>query len=228
MAVTDIWVKRLTFEHVVLVVIVVNTALVCAGFIWDSELAEQAEIACLVFFVAELAVQLHRCRWRPHVFARSPWNVFNAIIIVFALLPLANHGASLLRVARPLLQVGRLARVVHLGGHVGHLAQHSRLARLLLLGSAAAGAMIARPWRGCPTCGQPRVQVKNGRLVKHDQRLHDSRPVEREASGVLINLAPRPAKPKKPREAALAIALVGLMLALALVGIGITQWVRGG
>jgi len=203
--------KRFTFEHLVLVVIVVNTVLVCAGFIWDSELAEWAEKACLVFFVAELVVQLRRCRWCPQVFARSQWNVFNAIIIACAVLPLAGQGVTLLRVSRPLLQVGRLARVVHLGGHVSHLAQHSRigtasargplaLARLLLLASAGAGAMIARPWRRCPTCGQPRVQVTNGRLVRHDQRLHDNRLVEREASGVLINEAPRPAKPKKPRE----------------------------
>jgi hypothetical protein len=212
MAVTDIPGRRLTFEHLVLVVIVVNTALVGARFIWDSELVEQAEIACLVFFVAELAVQLHRCRWRPHVFARSPWNVFNAIIIVCAFLPLTAHGATLLRVGRPLLRVGRLARVVHLGGHFRDLAQHFRigtasargplaLARLLLLGSAGGGAMSGWPWRKCPTCRQPRVRVKNGRLVKHDQRLQDNQLVECEASGVLVNEAPRAAKPKKPREA---------------------------
>jgi hypothetical protein len=79
--------------------IVANTALLVAGMAGlGGEVVEHAEMGCLVFFAGELVVRLHRCRWRPHVFARQGWNVVDAVIVGLSLLPVLGAGVTVLRV----------------------------------------------------------------------------------------------------------------------------------
>ncbi len=88
-------------DRLVAGVIVANTGLLVWSVLGHSELADRLETLCLAFFVGEIVVRLRSYGWRPHVFLRQRWNVFDT-------------GVTLLRVAR-------LARIVHLGRHITHL-----------------------------------------------------------------------------------------------------------
>ncbi|MCV7089463.1 ion transporter [Mycobacterium interjectum] len=109
------------FESVVTAVIVVNSALLVWGVVAHDDVAEHLETGCLVFFVGELVVRLRRNGWNAARFVRSPWVVFDAIVIALALAPtLVGADATLLRLAR-------LSRLVHWLRHVSHF----RAVRLL-------------------------------------------------------------------------------------------------
>jgi voltage-gated sodium channel len=109
------------FDHVASGVILVNAAVLLWGLVdgADRELAERFEFVCLVFFAAELVVRFRRCRWRPGVFLRQPWVVFDVIVLTLALAPLPVN-AGMLRLAR----LSRLARLIHLGRHTIDLGHH--------------------------------------------------------------------------------------------------------
>jgi voltage-gated sodium channel len=102
------------FERVVLAAILLNTAILVASLLdaGHTEMLEHAESACLALFVVELAVRLRSHGWRR--FVRSPWCVFDVLVIGIALLPVLGDYVTLLRVAR-------LARVAHLLRHATHL-----------------------------------------------------------------------------------------------------------
>lgn len=102
------------FERVVTGVIAVNSVLLVLGLVAHEELAEHLETACLVFFVAELAVRLRRQGWNPVRFIRHPWTAFDVIVVGLSLLPLVGANTSLLRLAR-------LSRMIHWFRHLGHL-----------------------------------------------------------------------------------------------------------
>lgn len=102
------------FEQVVAAVIVINTGLLVWGLIGHSEFADRLETACIVFFVAEIVVRLHRAHWRVLAFLAQPWQSFDVAVIVLAFMPSLGVGITLLRVAR-------LARLVHVGRHITHL-----------------------------------------------------------------------------------------------------------
>jgi Ion transport protein len=119
---------RFSFDHVVSAVISVNAAILLWGLAdqADREIADRFEYACLVFFAIELVVRFRRCRWRPGVFLRQPWVIFDVIVLTLALVPLPVN-AGMLRLAR----LGRLARLVHIGRHTIHLTRHLSSLRLL-------------------------------------------------------------------------------------------------
>lgn len=108
-------------ERLVAVVIAANCAIMVCGLLdaADREWTERAETACLLVFLAEVLVRLHRCGWRPGKFL-----VIDLIIVALALaLAPLPVNASLLRLAR----IGRAARFLHLFKHLAGL----RAVRLL-------------------------------------------------------------------------------------------------
>lgn len=111
------------FELAVTAVIVANSMVMLASSVVGGqvhELLKQADVGCLWFFAAELAVRLWKARLG---FFHSPWSCLDAAIIVVALLPIAGGGIAVAR-------LGRLARSGHLLKHVAHL----RLWRLVRAG----------------------------------------------------------------------------------------------
>jgi Ion transport protein len=102
------------FEHAVNAAITVNSVTVIWELFGHSELAEQAELACLGIFVAELFIRLHRVGWDGIAFWRSPWNAADVLIIGLTLLPVLGADTSLLRLAR-------LFRTVHWVRHAAHV-----------------------------------------------------------------------------------------------------------
>ncbi len=130
------------FERIVLVAILANALVALWGFIdhGHDELLENADLAILWFFAAELAARLYKARLG---FFKSPWSCFDAAIIVVALLPIAGGGIAVARLAR-------LARSAHLLRHVSHLRLWRlfrigavvRHARELIVGLAATGAVL--------------------------------------------------------------------------------------
>lgn len=109
-----------SFEHAVTGVIAVNSVLLVWELFDHNEVTEHIESACLLFFLVELVVRWRRHQWNPLRFLRNPWNAFDVVVILAALLPLVGADSSLLRLAR-------LSRAVHWLRHVSHL----RLAPLL-------------------------------------------------------------------------------------------------
>ena len=99
-------------DRVVMVAILTNLGLVAWSLVDDTnaELLERLDNAVLLFFACELAFRVAFTR----LFFRSFWNVFDACVIVAALLPVAGGGLALLRLAR-------LARSLHLMRHTSHL-----------------------------------------------------------------------------------------------------------
>lgn len=103
------------FERTVLAVILLNTALLVVGLFVEGHPAfELLHHVILAVFVAELVIKLAAVRWKPHLFLRSGWNIFDTLIIVLSLLPFLGAGAMMMRMAR-------LARLLHSARHIQHL-----------------------------------------------------------------------------------------------------------
>jgi voltage-gated sodium channel len=101
------------FEAVVPAAILANSVVLGWGWIDHAHdvAAERIDTCFLVFFLVELAVRLRRAGWR---WLAQPWNLFDATVILLALLPIVGEGITVLRLAR-------LARILHLGRHISHL-----------------------------------------------------------------------------------------------------------
>jgi voltage-gated sodium channel len=101
------------FEAVVPAAILANSAVLGWGWIDHAHdvAAERIDTCFLVLFLVEFAVRLRRAGWR---WLTHPWNLFDAIIILVALLPVVGDGITVLRLARA-------ARLLHLGRHTSHL-----------------------------------------------------------------------------------------------------------
>jgi voltage-gated sodium channel len=110
-----------TVDRAVTAVILANSGVLVIGLMVDGHehAFEIAHIACLLFFVAELALRLRASRRR---FFRDKWNCFDTAVIAASCLPVLGVDASLLRLAR-------LARLVHLVRHISHLRLFPSFAR---------------------------------------------------------------------------------------------------
>jgi voltage-gated sodium channel len=86
-------------ERAVTAAILANTAVLVRSYLDHAHepITEHLHVAFLLLFVAELA-----WRWRAagRRFWRSPWNCFDAGVVLLALLPVLGVGVTLLRVAR--------------------------------------------------------------------------------------------------------------------------------
>jgi voltage-gated sodium channel len=69
-----------------------------------------ADSLCLAFFTAEVAIRLTACGRRPVDFFRSPWNVFDLLIVVSAMIPGVRENVTLLR----LFRLARVLRVIRI------------------------------------------------------------------------------------------------------------------
>jgi voltage-gated sodium channel len=111
------------FDRVALGAILVNT--VVLGWSWLDHVHQQAieriDTCFVVFFLIELVTRLRRAGWR---WLRRPWNLFDATIILLALLPVLGDSITILRMARA-------AKLVHLGRHISHLRAAAWLGRRL-------------------------------------------------------------------------------------------------
>jgi voltage-gated sodium channel len=109
------------FDRAVLGPIVANTAVLAWSWLDHvRELAiERIDTCFVVFFLIELVTRLRRAGWR---WLRRPWNLFDASIILLALLPVVGDGITILRMAR-------VAKLVHLGRHISHLRAAAWLGR---------------------------------------------------------------------------------------------------
>jgi voltage-gated sodium channel len=101
------------FERVATGAILANTAVLAWGWLDPvHELGiERIDTCFVVFFLIELLVRLRRAGWR---WLAQPWNLFDAAIIVLALLPVVGDSITVVRMAR-------LARLVHFARHTSHL-----------------------------------------------------------------------------------------------------------
>lgn len=101
------------FDHAMVGAIVANTGVL--GWSWLDHAhpltLERMDTCFVVFFLIELVARLRRAGWR---WLRRPWNLFDATIILLALLPVVGDGITILRMAR-------VAKLVHLGQHISHL-----------------------------------------------------------------------------------------------------------
>ena len=101
------------FEAVVPAAILANSAVL--GWSWLDHVhaltLERVDTCFVVFFLVELVARLRRAGWR---WLRRPWNLFDASIILLALLPGVGEGITILRMAR-------VAKLVHLGRYISHL-----------------------------------------------------------------------------------------------------------
>ena len=61
---------------------------------------EMIDTACLGYFIVELAIRIVACGRRPADFFRNPWNIFDLIVILLAVLPGVRENATLLRLVR--------------------------------------------------------------------------------------------------------------------------------
>jgi hypothetical protein len=123
--------RRRRLEVVVPAAILANSVVLGWGWFDHAHdvVAERIDTCFLVFFAAELAVRLRGGGWR---WLRSPWNVLDAAIIAVALLPVIGDSITVLR-------IGRLARLVHLGRHTGHLRALPWLRQIARLDAARLG-----------------------------------------------------------------------------------------
>jgi voltage-gated sodium channel len=101
------------FDRAMVGAIVANTGVL--GWSWLDHVHQQAieriDTCFVVLFLIELLARLRRAGWR---WLRRPWNLFDATIILLALLPVVGDGITILRMAR-------VAKLVHLGRHISHL-----------------------------------------------------------------------------------------------------------
>ena len=106
------------FDRVALAAILANTVVLAWGWLDQAHglAAERMDTCFLVFFLIELFTRLRRAGWR---WLRQPWNLFDASIILLALLPVVGDGITILRMAR-------VAKLVHLGRHISHLSGRPR------------------------------------------------------------------------------------------------------
>jgi voltage-gated sodium channel len=65
----------------------------------------------LIIFILELVVKMGAHGSQPWRYFRDPWNIFDFIIVVVALLPIGSQGVAVLRLAR-LLRVLKLVRAL--------------------------------------------------------------------------------------------------------------------
>ncbi|MBB5868871.1 voltage-gated sodium channel [Allocatelliglobosispora scoriae] len=65
---------------------------------------------CLAFFTLEVAIRLTACGRRPMEYFRSPWNVFDLLIVVSAMIPGVRENVTLLR----LFRLARVLRVIRI------------------------------------------------------------------------------------------------------------------
>lgn len=102
-----------TFERVATGAILANTGVTAWGWLDHAHQAgiDRIDTCFVVFFAAELAVRLRCGGWR---WLAKPWNAFDVAVIVLALLPMIGDSITVVR-------AGRLARLIHLGRHAGHL-----------------------------------------------------------------------------------------------------------
>lgn len=111
------------FDRVALGAILTNA--VVLGWSWldhaHAVTLERVDTCFLVFFLVEILARLRRAGWR---WLAQPWNLFDAIIILLALLPVLGDSITILRMARA-------ARVLHLGRHASHLRVVAWLGRRL-------------------------------------------------------------------------------------------------
>lgn len=100
-------------ERVVTGAIVANAAVFAWGLVdhAHAETADHIEHAILALFVVELAIKVAAQRL---AYVKQPWQAFDAVVIVAALLPIAPVGTGLLRLAR-------LASMAHLLRHIQQL-----------------------------------------------------------------------------------------------------------
>ena len=101
------------FDRAMVGAIVANTGVL--GWSWLDHVHQQAieriDTCFVVLFLIELLARLRRAGWR---WLRRPWNLFDATIILLALLLVVGDGITILRMAR-------VAKLVHLGRHISHL-----------------------------------------------------------------------------------------------------------
>jgi hypothetical protein len=111
------------FERATLSAILANTVVLAWGWVDHAHALtfERIDTGFLVFFLIELVTRLRRAGWR---WLRRPWNLFDATIILLALLPVVGDGITILRMAR-------VAKLVHLGRHISHLRAAAWLGRRL-------------------------------------------------------------------------------------------------
>jgi hypothetical protein len=105
--------KRSSFlDRMILVAILANSIILLWGLIdhHHENLIEKADLAILWFFACEIVIRFKTAGRR---FLRDKWLLFDAIIVLVALLPL---GANLLA-----LRVVRAAKIAHFGRHLPHL-----------------------------------------------------------------------------------------------------------
>jgi len=111
------------FDRVMLSAIIVNTAIL--GWSWVDHAhaltLERVDTCFVVFFLIELVTRL---RHGGRQWLRQPWNLFDATVILLALLPVVGDGITILRAAR-------VAKLVHLGRHISHLRAAAWLGRRL-------------------------------------------------------------------------------------------------
>jgi voltage-gated sodium channel len=123
------------FDRVALGAILTNT--VVLGWSWldhaHAVTLERVDTCFLVFFLIEIVARLRRAGWR---WLAQPWNLFDATIILLALLPVLGDSITILRMARA-------AKVVHLGRHISLLRAAAWLGRRLKKPTEAA-KIVAR------------------------------------------------------------------------------------
>jgi hypothetical protein len=109
------------FDRVALGAILTNT--VVLGWSWldhaHAVTLERVDTCFLVFFLIEILARLRRAGWR---WLAQPWNLFDATIILLALLPVLGDSITILRMARA-------AKLVHLGRHISLLRAAAWLGR---------------------------------------------------------------------------------------------------
>jgi hypothetical protein len=126
------------FDRVMLSAIIVNTAIL--GWSWVDQAhaltLERVDTCFVVFFLIELVTRLRHGgrRW-----LRQPWNLFDATVILLALLPVVGDGITILRAAR-------VAKLVHLGRHISHLRAAAWLGRRLNRPRSTASGSNRRRW----------------------------------------------------------------------------------
>lgn len=102
------------FQNAIVAVIAANAALLAVETFPGAmerlgDGLRQANAIFVGVFVVELAIRIAAFGSRPQRFFRSPWNVFDFVIIAALFVPGVRENAALLRILR-LLRVARLLR----------------------------------------------------------------------------------------------------------------------
>jgi hypothetical protein len=115
------------FDRVVLGAILANTAILVASLVIQGHEAqlELADRVILLFFAAEIGLRFHAAGRRC---LRDRWLLFDTVLVLVALAPVAGADVILLRMARA-------CRIAHFSRHLPHL----HIVSLRLYGCWSAG-----------------------------------------------------------------------------------------